>query len=190
MKLLKAVVGGMGLALAVVGASSAHAAGNSYGAVQFASLDYEESGFDAISPKAIVFRAGNRLNETIGFEGRFAIGTSEGSTSVSVMGVPLEVSVDVDNIIGAYVTANASVGSTANVYGLIGLARVDLTSKASIPGFASFAVSDSDTGVSFGFGGDIGVNEDVALNIEYMSYYDEDDISIDGMAFGLKFKFQ
>ena len=93
--------------------------------------------------------------------------------------------VEIESLVGVYGAGHININKTSSVYGLVGLSRGEATFSS--PGFTSN--SDDETGLSFGIGADIGLNNDVALNIEYVQYLNKSDFDISALAFGAKFGF-
>ena len=74
-------------------------------------------------------------------------------------------------------------GHRFSFYGIAGLSLVAGEIES-----ASLNKSDSDFGISYGAGIDIGTGKSV-LNIEYMSYTDDSNFDFDTLALGLKIIF-
>ena len=62
--------------------------------------------------------------------------------------------------------------------------RPDTRIKHEIEG-AGLTFETSGRGVSYGLGADIGTSEQWRVNLEYMRYYDKDDIEFNALAIGL-----
>ena len=148
--------------------SLAASEGDTYGGFQYGLLTYSEDGFPDLEPTALAGRYGQFVNDNISVEGRFGIGMQDDTA--------LGVSIELDTFYGVYGVAHASSNSDVSFYGVFGFTKGKLT--ASIPGFS---ISDSDSGLSYGFGVDFN-----SFNIEYMLYLDEDFYDISAISFGYK----
>jgi opacity protein-like surface antigen len=115
-------------------------------------LRYDENGLPALSPSAIVLRAGLPLSQFFSIEGRFGTGLSSDQTNGS--------SVSLGTFWGAYAKGSLSIVPTFSIYGVAGLASVNL--------HRNFDVGDTtDTGISVGVGGDLRVAPALTVNLEW-----------------------
>jgi opacity protein-like surface antigen len=115
-------------------------------------LRYDESGAPGFSPSAIMLRAGVPLNPYLAIEGRLGTGLSSdqndgGSVSVGTFG-------------GAYAKGSLALGPILSLYGVAGIATVNLNRN-----FRDG--STTDTGLSAGIGGDVQLQRRLALNFEW-----------------------
>jgi opacity protein-like surface antigen len=78
---------------------------------------------------------------------------------------------------------------SSSIYALIGFTKVDGTIAAYVSWLGSGSVSEDETGLSYGIGADIGIANNVALNLEYVQYLDKSDFDISALAAGIKFGF-
>jgi opacity protein-like surface antigen len=155
-----------------------------YFGLQIASTSYQKEGLREVEPVALVARFGIR-NEIFGYEGRGGIGINKGDSSIE--GKDLEVSID--SLLGAYITAQKQFDSVS-IYGLVGFTYIIATQTISGgqgPPFTHSSSQDDEFGLSFGFGVNFGQIADIEFNIEYMSYLDDDEISIDAVSLGVVF---
>lgn len=153
---------------------------DAYYGIQLANFTYEEDGFPDFEPTAAVFRIGS-YGEGIGYETRIGLGLADDSNTVGSFDLDFEI----NTIFGFYLNVGKQAQSSG-FYGLLGFSVIDAEATASI-GSVSASASDSESGLSFGFGGSFKLSEDVALNIEYMSYLDEDEFSFSAVSFGTEF---
>ncbi len=115
-------------------------------------LRYDESGAPGFSPSAIMLRAGVPLNPYLAIEGRLGTGLSSdqsngGSVSVGTFG-------------GAYAKGSVALGPIFSLYGVAGIATVNL--------HRNFRDDNTtDTGLSAGVGGDVQLQRSLALNFEW-----------------------
>ncbi len=161
------------LCLASPGVFAAETGDNYFGG-QFALVTYDEEGVDEAEPTAGVLRFGRYLNPNVSVEGRFGIGLQD--DSVEVIGI--DVDVEVKTLMGFYGVFESG-GDTGSVYGVIGFTRGELEASA-----LGITVDEDDSGLSFGFGVNIG-----GFNIEYMSYLDEDEYDATAVSLGFRSTF-
>ena len=161
-------------------------AGTKYAGVQYAIATYSEDGFsEELNPTALVGLLGANISDNFSIEGRLGLGLQD--DTVNVAGIA-DVSLEIDSLIGVYGVGHINLNESSSVYGLLGLSRVEGT--VSLPDFPEFgSESDDDTGLSYGIGADIGIGNNVALNIEYVQYLNKSDFDISAFAFGVKFGF-
>ena len=159
----------------------ADTAGETYIGAQLSQVTYDEDGFSEAEPTAIVGRLGYFLADHFAIETRLGFGLADDSIEAS----GFDVDVEVDSLIGFYGLGNLPLGDVFSVYALAGLTRGELS--AEVDGFGS--ASGDDSGFSYGAGVQARFNESVSAHIEYMSYLDESDYSVTGLAIGLNAHF-
>lgn len=152
-------------------AVAAHYVGGNLGAVQ--------ASFDNVGDADLVTaygRLGTEFSEN--FSGEVRLGT--GIDDDTLKGVKVEL----EHFYGAYVRGGIPVGDIFFPYAVVGLTRAELQLSNR---FAS--TTESGTDVSFGIGTDIHLNANTNINLEYMNYYDKNDVSVDGFAVGVTYRF-
>lgn len=129
-------------------------------------------------------RLGTEFTENFSAEIRVGTGIDDDKINVNVLGTNVPVKVELNHFYGAYVRGTIPVADTFYPYAVVGFTRAELELK--VPGGSA---SDSDDDVSFGVGTDIRLSANTDLNLEYMNYYDKDDLSIDGFSVGFTYRF-
>lgn len=125
---------------------------NPYVGASLGLLRYDESGLPALSPSALLLRAGLPLSRFFSIEGRFGTGLSSDQTNGN--------SVSLGTFWGAYAKGSLSVLPTLSVYGVAGVASVNV--------HRNFDAGDAtDTGISVGVGGDLRVAPELTVNLEW-----------------------
>lgn len=155
----------------------AHAAeeGDLYGGLQYAMITYDEEGFADVEPTALVGRIGRFVNHNLAIEGRLAVGLQDDDIDITIPGFgTFEAEVEVDNLYGFYVVLHSDTRKKNSFYGILGVSEGEL--EVSIDGFS---VDGDESGLSYGVGVNIG-----NINIEYMSYLDEDDFEATALSLG------
>lgn len=160
----------------------ADTAGETYIGGQFAQITYDEDGFSEAEPTALIGRLGYFFADHFAIEARLGFGLSDDSINAS----GFDVDVEVDSMVGFYGLGNLPLNDVFSVYALAGLTRGELT--ADVDGYDASATAD-DSGFSYGAGVQARFNESVSAHVEYMSYLDESDYSVSGLAVGLNVHF-
>lgn len=125
-------------------------------------------------------RLGSSFNENFSAEVRVAVGVGDDSVGEGWQKYDVELS----SLIGGYLRASVPVGQNFHPYGVLGFTRSEL--KVSHPWLGK--ETDNDTDISYGIGADIDLDRNISLNIEYMNYYDGDDVEIAGFSIGIATK--
>ena len=98
------------------------------------------------------------------------------------MNVP--VNVELNHFYGAYVRGTIPIADAFYPYAVVGFTRGEVEYKN--PGVSEKSSKDD---VSFGVGADIRLTSNTDLNLEYMNYFDKDDVSLDGFSLGFTYRF-
>jgi opacity protein-like surface antigen len=165
-----------------------------YGGIQYASLDATISVDgttipEDFSPTALIGRVGSNINQNFSIEGRLGLGLSDDTITATDGVDTASLSVELDTLIGVYGIGHIMLNETSSVYGLIGFSKLDGTITASLTNFGSASISEDESGLSYGIGADIGVGNNVALNLEYVQYLNKSDFDVSALAAGVKFGF-
>ena len=145
--------------------------GESYGGLQYAIVEVDFDGIGDVEPTALVGKLGHFFNDNIAIEGRLGIGLQDDD----IFGVDVEI----DSLFGVYGVFHASSSSETTFYGVLGY--TDAEAEFSGPGGSA---EGDESSFSFGFGVNIS-----GLNIEYMSYIDEDDTDATAISIGYVTRF-
>jgi len=159
-----------------------------YSGVQYANAAYDKNGVPDLEPTLAVFRIGSMFNEGFGFEGRIGIGLSDDATRFNDPDLGnADFKIDIENFLGLYLLGRSGIGDAASVYLLLGFTASVVT--ASIDTAATTgSVSEDESDLSYGFGLDFNISDSYSLNIEYMSYLDKDDFTVDTISIGIQFE--
>ena len=153
---------------------------NTYGGIQYAMGTYNEDGFEEVKPTALIGRFGNYVNNSVSIEGRLGVGLQD--DSIDYFGI--DISLELDTLIGVYGLAHANINQNSDVHALIGFSRAEATVSA-----LGYSASSDDTGLSFGVGANLGTGNNVSLNIEYVQYLNKSNFDFSALAFGAVFSF-
>lgn len=146
-------------------------AGSNYGGLQYSLVNVDLNGIGDVDPTALVGKLGHFINDNVAIEGRLGTGLQDDD----IFGVDL----DIERLIGIYGVFHASSNSETTFYGVLGY--TDAEADFSGPGGSA---EGDESSFSFGFGANIG-----GLNIEYMSYIDEDDSDSTAISIGYVTRF-
>jgi hypothetical protein len=123
-----------------------------YVGLSFGTLRYAEEGLDSFSPGVGLLRLGVPLAPNLAIEGR----AGGGLGSTSQRGYAMEV----DSLYAAYLKGSVPLGPAFSVYGVGGVAGVNLQ--------RNFGDGESrDSGLSFGFGADFNLGRGAGINVEW-----------------------
>jgi opacity protein-like surface antigen len=92
--------------------------------------------------------------------------------------------VKIDNIWGVFLKPKVAVTPEVELFGRLGYAR----SQRSVS-VDSLSFSESGNSVAYGVGASYAINKRVSLSFDYMSYYNRDNIRIQGPTLGVGIKF-
>lgn len=149
-----------------------------YVGVQYAVGNFTMEGIPAeFNPNVVVTRFGKFHNDNFALEARMGFSAKDSTKSIS----GADVTVNMDPFIGGYGIGHINLSETSSVYGLVGVTYAQATARRSDSGLS---VSDRDNGLSIGVGGDVEVGNNIALNIEYVSYLNNNSDGFDFNALG------
>ncbi len=124
------------------------------------------------------FRAGRQFNDHVSLEARAGLGgdtTGDGVTGSTTV----EIDYELEHFLGAYARVGLWAGDSFYPYLIGGFTR--FKAKAEAAGIEVSTGSD----FSYGLGADIATSEQWRINLEYIRYYDKDDIDLNALAIGL-----
>lgn len=125
---------------------------NSYVGASVGLLQYDESGLSTLSPSVIELRAGIPLSSFLGLEARLGTGLSSDQSGGNSVGV--------GTFGGVYAKGSIALAPKFSVYGVAGLAAVNL--------HRDFRAGDTtNTGLSAGVGGDVQMTQKLDINFEW-----------------------
>lgn len=185
--MLKKLLLTLTLFLGSIGLAVSATKGDTYAGGQYAMLTYNETDFGDYKPTMALGRYGMYMGENFAIEGRAGLGIGDDSKRVTYLGYDVDTKVEVDNLLGVYAVGVLPAGDMLDVYGFAGMSRITLTATASLVGGTPSSSSDSETSLSLGAGANIKLGKSTAINIEYASYYDKDNITIKALAIGVIF---
>jgi len=151
-----------------------------YAGVSLSSLNYEEPGVDidlSIAPGVFV---GAKLNQFVSLEAELVTGADG---DVRIYGQNVDVSVNSILNVGAKFTIPTS-SQYVTPYARLGISRGELEVK-----LGYYSSTDSDTSLAYGFGIQSDINDQAFFQIGYQSYYDKDDIAVNGLRGAVAVKF-
>lgn len=138
---------------------------------------------DGLSYSPSVMRGimGKKINSNFSVEGFLGFGLASGSTDMTGGSASLKV----DNAYGLYLKPNYQVNADVNVYTRIGFAKFNSTLTAT----NGLSEVESLDGPSFGAGLSYKLDPRFSLNMDIMSYGNRDGSYVDGLTFGVGYKF-
>lgn len=143
-----------------------HADGNYMGA------DLALFDADPVNPIGIGLRLGRNVNANFAIEGRAGIGIADDDVG--------GVDIDVKHYVGLFAKGTIPVSDLFAAYGVIGFSNVKLEASA----FGG-TVSDSESDVSFGIGGQYHVGAMSSIHVEYLRLVED----VDAFKIGMTWNF-
>lgn len=163
-------------------------AGTNYFGIQHSDATYEEQDLPEMEPSMALLRIGSFSSDNVAVEARLGTGISDGELVGTYMGNPVELTINVDSLLGVYLMPGLPVGDHVRLYGALGLTHVNLTAEVhSVSGSGS--ASDDDASFSWGAGAEIWLSSDTALTVEYMTYMDKPEFELSSTGVGLSFRY-
>merc|ERR1711916_15427 len=132
---------------------------------------------------ALGARAGYKFTPYLGLEGEALFGVAD--EDFTFEGV--DVSAELNYAVGLYGRVEAPVTDRVTLYGRLGVVNAELEVTASVPG-VSISESESETGAGFGAGAEFAVTDTFGIYVDY-TRYDIDELEIDGLSVGGKYRF-
>lgn len=149
--------------------------GGVYTGLNYTFMSLDAGGEDA-DVGTLSAKAGVMATPFLGFEARGGFGVDDDR----VRGIDFSV----DNFFGGYATFNIANESPITPYAVLGFTRVEVEAEGPFN-----TVKDDDSDVSYGVGLNMEFARNVSGNLEYMRYYDDDDVTVDGLGVGVQFNF-
>lgn len=149
--------------------------GSLYAGLNYTFFNLEDDSDDA-DVGALSAKVGALATPYFGVEARAGFGVDDDRVN--------GIDYSVDNFFGGYATLNLANESPATPYVIFGLTRVELEAEGPFT-----TVTDDDSDFSYGIGVNVEMAPQVSGNLEYMRYYDKDDVTVDGLGLGVTFNF-
>lgn len=164
-------------------------AGSIYFGIQYAVTDYTDDDYSrSFNPELLMARFGGYIIPNVSIEARLGFGVQDDTQFQPEYGVSgLDVSMELESIMGLYATGRVDLTESASVYGVLGVSCVEATAKA--PEFPIATSTNCETGPSYGAGFNVDFAEKISLNIEYMKYLDKSDIGLSAVGIGVVFNY-
>lgn len=136
-------------------------------------------GTEDFTPSLVIIKGGYDLLEYLAVEARIGVGLTKGERS----SFDVSREVDIKSLYGAFAKLQSG-WSDVNLYLLLGYttSSVDISST-------NVSRSEDFDGASYGIGADFSLSGDSYFNLEYMQYYDADNITAVGLGAGLTVRF-
>ena len=135
---------------------------------------------------------GYGVTDNFAVEGRIGFGISDDSDTETSGNASADFSFEIDHIAAAYGVVDVPVTDTLSLYGLLGIASVDVDLKATRPGIKT-SESSSETNFSYGVGAEVIFTEGFSGYVEHVQYFDENengfDYELTGITLGAKYSF-
>ncbi len=149
--------------------------GGVYTGLNYTFMNLDAGGEDA-DVGTLSAKAGVMATPFLGFEARGGFGVDDDRVG--------GIDYSVDNFFGGYATFNIANESPITPYAVLGFTRVEVEAEGPFN-----TVTDDESDVSYGVGLNMEFARNVSGNLEYMRYYDDDDVTVDGLGVGVQFNF-
>ena len=163
--------------------------------IDYMMLDADLDDVDEFEPDAVGLKYIHPVSPTVDIIGlvSFGIDDDEIEESDPVFGT-VSLSVDLDTMYGIYGRVHQDIGTNSQVFGQVGLVRLEYDLDAEITGLGlSGSESYDDSGVAFGFGASFGLSDRAAIAIEYNVFPDVEvestDIETTSLSVGFQMSF-
>ena len=163
--------------IAMAGAASAQdmyksGVGGLYAGGNYTFMNADFDGVGDADVGTLSGKVGVMATEYFGLEARAGFGVDDDT----VRGVDVEL----DNFFGGYATFNMVNESPITPYGVLGFTRIEAQAGN---------VEDDDSDFSYGAGVNFAFAPNLSANLEYMRYYDDNDVTVDGLGIGMQVNF-
>ena len=129
-------------------------------------------------------RGGVEINPYLAFEVHLASGGSD-RVRISEPGFgSFDVDIELDYLAGAFLRGQIPLSERFRLYGLAGYSKAKFTMKG-----LGGSVSDDDTGLSLGLGGQFLATEQVFLSADYVLYLNKSDYDFGALSLGAGYRF-
>lgn len=146
--------------------------GGLYAGVNYTFMDVDYRGAASADVGTLSGKVGVMATDFLGVEARAGFGVDDDRV--------LGQKVKLDNFFGGYATINMANQSPVTPYAVLGFTRIE----------AEFGSrSDDELDFSYGVGLNVELAQNLSGNLEYMRYYDDSDITVDGIGLGLQMNF-
>lgn len=169
-------------ALAVSSGASAQEQAN-YVQVGAMQANYTDS-LVSFSNGMLALTVGHKFDQNLSIEAMAASATSHASGYWGNVYVTAKVS----NAAGIYVKAQSTPSNGFSVYGKAGFTRGTVTASAYVAGYSASAWS-SGTSPSYGAGAQFDISPRSYIAMDYMSYYNKNNVTIAGPSINFGYKF-
>lgn len=148
-----------------------------YGGLNYSFVNIDADNAGDADVGTLSGKVGGLVIPYFGLEARAGFGVAD----ETVNGVDFSL----DNFYGGYATLNLANESPVTPYAILGFTRVELEADFGTLG----SQKDDDSDVSYGVGVNLDITPELAGNLEYMRYYDGDDVTIDALGVGATLRF-
>lgn len=159
------------LVLAAVGAQA-----QLYGEVGYSAVNVDAGSTD-VNLGTLTGIIGYGVHPNLAIEGMLAFGVQDDSIGSA--------KVELEHAYGVFAKPRVMLSPNFELFGRLGYVESKL--KASAPGYGS--LSDSDGDWAYGLGGNYYFNPNTYLSVNYLKFYDKDDVKADGWTVGVGMKF-
>ncbi len=150
--------------------------GGLYTGLNYSFINLDADGIGDADVGTLSAKVGVMATPFLGLEARAGFGVSDDRIGMA--------DYSLDNFYGGYATFNMVNESPVTPYAVLGFTRVEVEADSPLG-----TATEDETDVSYGIGLRVEVAPSVSGNLEYMRYYEDDDVTVDGLGLGVQFNF-
>ncbi|MYM63070.1 porin family protein [Pseudomaricurvus sp. HS19] len=160
-----------------------------YAGASYAQTSYKESGLSELDLSALQAQGGYRLTPHLALETRLGLGVGDDSTRESIYGERVDATAEIDYVVSGFAKAILPLDAV-ELYVIAGVTYASIEYDVRLVDYG-YSASGDDSGSDFSYGAGLAVNpnDNVSVFIEYVNYYDKDEVEIDGYNVGVNFYF-
>lgn len=163
-------------AIAALTLAAAGAQAQLYGELGYSALDVEGSG-TSVNLGALTGIVGYDLHPNLAVEGMLAFGVNDDKIGGA--------KVELEHSYGLFAKPRIMLSPNFELFGRLGYVESKL--KASAPGYRSLTDTDGDW--AYGLGGNYYFDRNSYLSVNYLRFYDKDNVKGDGLTVGVGMRF-
>ncbi len=172
------------IALYLAGWVSSNAYAESYLDLGYSMDSFELSDGTEFEPSTAHLTLGTKLGSNIAVEGVIGTGVVDDSQSFFLGN---DITVEMNEFYGIYLRPFVSVTDGIELFARLGYRKYEAT--VSSDAGTGTENTDSDKDVSYGIGAAFNVSDATSILVDYMNYYDKENLEISGVSLGLRFAF-
>jgi hypothetical protein len=153
--------------------------GTVYGELGYTQLKISEAGL-SVKPGVLRGIVGYNFSDFLAVEGLAGVGVRKDSQDIIFGGVPARVEGDVKHMFGVFLKPKVMLGEGFELFGRLGYAETRLRTVNG---------GDSGSDVAYGLGANFNVAPRAYVGVDYMKFYNKNDVKVDGVTVSVGYRF-